>query len=256
MSEAKPRILFLDIETFPDLVWVWTLWKANAIDVKRSRVLVSFSAEWDGGGVITRAWSDYPKRESDTEREFDLLDELWKLVDEADIIVAHNGIDFDMKVINARFIEHGFDPPSPYKVVDTLRAIKKIASYSSHKLDFLSSQFELGRKLKHEGFELWKGCMENDPKWWKKMKKYNRHDVVLLKRLYHRIAPWISQPTAGIWALDAVCPNPACGSKKLQKRGLARTLTRVYHRFQCQECGAWGRSTSAEKAKATVVKVS
>jgi hypothetical protein len=247
---AKPRILFLDIETSPDLAYVWRLYDASAIAVKEHWKILSFSAEWLQGGIITKGLCDY----KDNSEEL-LLDDLWDLLDQADIVVAHNGASFDMKKINARFIFYGFDPPAPYKVVDTLREIRKVAKFSSNKLDWLSQQLDLGKKTPHEGFSLWLGCMENNPKSWKKMLKYNRHDVVLLKKLYKLLAPWISQPNAGTWVFDACCPNPACGSKDLQRRGLARNRTRVYQRFQCKQCGTWGRSTSVNPEKATVVKV-
>jgi DNA polymerase elongation subunit (family B) len=247
--DKKPRILFLDIETFPNLVWVWRLWKTNAIDTVEPVSLAGFSAEWLSGGHVAKVLPDYKNG------EFEMLTDLHALLDEADVIVAHNGISFDLKVINSRLLVHKFDPPSPYKIVDTLREIRKIASFPSHKLDYLSKQLALGSKLKHEGFEMWKGCMRGETKWWEKMRRYNRHDVILLKMLYKQLSPWISQPAAGLWSLEAVCPNPACGSKDLQRRGYSRTRTCLYRRFQCKKCGAWGRSVDRESGKASVVKV-
>ena len=250
MSNPRPpRVLFLDIETLPNLVWVWRLWKTNAIDVVEPREMAGFSTEWLSGGHTTKVIPDYGKS-----GERGMLQDLHELLDEADVVVAHNGISFDMKVINARFLVHGFDPPSPYKIVDTLREVRKLAAFPSNKLDSLSADLDLGRKLPHEGFAMWKGCMKGEKKWWEKMRKYNRHDVVLLKKLYKKIAPWIGGPTMGTFSLQAVCPSLNCGSKDLQRRGFSRSKTRLYQRFQCKKCGAWGRSTLSEAERATVVR--
>ena len=43
---------------------------------------------------------------------------------EAHIVVAHNGQAFDIKKINSRLAVHGFDPPSQYKIIDTLEKNK------------------------------------------------------------------------------------------------------------------------------------
>ena len=234
----KPRILLLDIETFPNLVWVWRLWKTDAVDVVDPVSIAGFSAEWlDTGEHVTRVLPD-------VKGEKELLSELWELLDQADVVVAHNGKSFDIKVINSRLLIHKFPPPSPYKVVDTLREVKKVSSFPSHKLDYLSKQLGFGSKLKHEGFEMWKGCMRGEKKWWEKMRRYNRKDIILLRKLYKEIAPWISTPPSGLFVEGDRCPNLDCGSKRLQKRGISRTRTRVYQRYQCQDCGAWSRGTS------------
>jgi hypothetical protein len=100
--------------------------------------------------------------------------------------------------------------------------------------------------MEHQDWKMWEGCMSGDKAAWRDMEKYNRHDIVLLEELYEILAPWIRQPNANLWSKgEKVCPNPACGSEKLQLRGLARSKTRMYHRFQCMECGAWGRNTAS-----------
>lgn len=250
---SKPKILFLDIETQPDLIWAWGVYEENAISVEQHWQMISFSAEWNDGGHITKALCDYDgyKPGGDDKK---LAKDIWKLLDQADIVVAHNGANFDVKKCNARFIAHGFQPPSPYKVVDTKRELRKVAAYSSNKLDWICQQLEIGKKVEHNGWQLWFDCMAGKPEAWAKMKKYNRHDVVLLKELYHRLSPWINQPNAVLWSGGERCVNPDCGSKHIQWRGVAKTKTRVYRRFQCAECGKWGQAVKAEKHERATVK--
>jgi len=244
----KPAMLFLDIETAPDVVWTWGLWQANAIAVKEHWYVLSFAAKWRGDDTLmVNGLDDYKGYKGGKSTELKLLNDVWTLLDEADIVVAHNGRDFDVKKLNARFIEYGFAPPSPYKVVDTKSDLAGVAKYSSNKLDWLMKQFKIGAKMPHEGFDLWQGCMDGDKKAWKTMKAYNAHDVVLLEALYNKISSWIPQPNAGLYEDRPTCPNPGCDGGPLIKRGLARAITRVYQRYQCDTCGTWSRSVKSEK---------
>ncbi len=244
MPSQRAKTLFLDIETFPDLVYVWGVYEQNAIAVKQHWQLASFSAKWEGGKIVTRGLPDYVGYKAGGDDKA-LLDEVWQLLDEADIVVAHNGVDFDIKKLNARFIAHGLKAPSPYKVVDTKREVKKVAAFSSNKLDWLCKQLELGRKVEHEGFDLWLKCMAGDAGAWKRMKAYNRHDVELLEELFYYLKPWIRLPNAGVYIADGKRRCPHCGGKHLQQRGTAVSKTRIYTRFQCQnkDCRKWSRST-------------
>lgn len=247
------KILLLDIETQPNLVWSWGVYEENAISVEKHWQCLSYSAKWRGGKHITKGLPDYKGYKPGGDDKA-LVADVWKLLDEADMVVAHNGISFDIKKLNARFIAHGMKPPSPYAVVDTKREVKNVAGFSSNKLDWLCQQLDLGRKLeKPGGWELWLRCMAGEKAAWKIMLEYNRHDVVLLEKLYNLLAPWIKQPNANLYDDSGVhCSNPACGSKRLQRRGTARNRTRAYARFQCLDCGAWSRATHSEE-KRTVV---
>ena len=50
---------------------------------------------------------------------------IFATLDEADIVVAHNAKKFDNRVAAARFMYHGFLPPSPFKTVDTPLAARR-----------------------------------------------------------------------------------------------------------------------------------
>lgn len=253
---TAPRILLIDFETFPNVAYVWGAYEQNAIEMKEDWYILSAAWRWLGTGpVFAKGLCDYRGYTGGNSTERALLKDIHRLMDEADIIVAHNGVDFDVKVANTRFIAHGFAPPSPYKVVDTKRAIRQVARFSSNKLDWLCKQLGLGRKVEHEGFPLWKSCAAGDAKAWRKMLRYNKHDVRLLDDLYRLIAPWIRQPSATVFSGEEHCVNPTCRSTDLQSRGSYRAVSRTYRRFVCARCGKWGRSVIAErKPRATVVQ--
>lgn len=239
----EPKILFLDIETFPNLAWTWGKYDQNVLAFEKETCIAAFAAKWGNGPVFARALPDYEGYEPRSYDDSKLVAELHRLVSEADIIVAHNGADFDIRVMNGRFIAHKMPPPPPYKVVDTKRAVKRVARFNSNKLDDLSKQLEGSRKLKTD-FDLWLGCINGDPKAWAKMVRYNKRDVLLLEKLYLRIRPWINNhPNVTLLAKDAKCPK--CGSRHIQWRGSTVAQTRIYARFQCQKCGGWGRAVKS-----------
>lgn len=244
-DNSRIRILLLDLETQPNVVYTWGVYEENAIEVKEHWQLLSFSAKWYGGEHITKGLCDYKGYRAGGSDE-KLVKELWHLVDSADVVVGHNARDFDIKKLNARFIAHGLKPPSPYVTVDTKNEVKRVAGFSSNKLDWLCSQLELGRKVEHEGFALWKKCMQGNRKAWSKMKKYNRHDIILLEKLYVILSPWMRQPNAGIYLKGTVCPNPVCGSKNLKSRGWQFNKTTKYRRIVCMDCGKWSRTSHNE----------
>ena len=195
------------------------------------------------GEHITKGLPDYQGYKNGSEDDSKLVKELWGLLDRADIVVAQNGDKFDIKKINARFAYYRLPPPSPYRTVDTLKVARKYFAFSSNKLDHLGQFLQLGRKMEHEGFPLWRRCMLGDKKAWKKMKAYNRQDVLLLEKVYYRFLPWISNhPNMAMYNEGKVCPK--CSSDKGFKRGGFYTnKTTQYQVWRCKNCGGQARTT-------------
>jgi predicted RNA-binding Zn-ribbon protein involved in translation (DUF1610 family)/DNA polymerase elongation subunit (family B) len=237
----KPKILLFDIETAPNLSYVWGHYEQNVIEHSREWYVLCFVAKWMGNRkMITEALPDYKAYKKDPEDDKEVVTALWHLLDEADIVVAHNGDRFDIRKMNARFIFHGLKPPAPYKTVDTLKVARKYFAFNSNKLNDIGQHLGLGKKVSTGGFELWKGCMQGDKKSWAKMIKYNKQDVNLLEKVYIELRSWMTNhPSMGAYIEDNVCPN--CGSEHLQKRGTSVTRVSKYQRYQCQDCGAWGK---------------
>ena len=101
-----PKMLSLDIETAPILGSVWGLWQQNVglSMINADWYVLSWSAKWFGETEVL--YED--KRESwRTDDDSELLKGIWKLLDEADIIITQNGKKFDVKKLNARLIQNG-----------------------------------------------------------------------------------------------------------------------------------------------------
>jgi DNA polymerase elongation subunit (family B) len=231
------KILLLDIETAPNLAYVWGLYKEN-IPIARlveSGYVLCFAAKWVGEERIR-----FNSIRDDTHPEI-MLDEIHSLLDEADVVVHYNGTHFDIPTLNREFLLYGFTPPSPYYQVDLLKVARERFKFSSNKLEFIAKELQITNKVKHAGYSLWTGCMNNDPASWEQMEEYNKGDVVTLEDLYKVFLPWIkNHPNHGLYSDNKnICPS--CGSTHYHKRGKLTTRAGIYERYHCQGCGAWFR---------------
>lgn len=239
LKKHTAKRLVFDIETAPNKAWVWGKWQQDVIEFEEEWYMMSWSAKWVGGKHVTKCLADYPGYTPGCQDDKSLVQDLWDLFNQADILIAHNGVKFDIKRSNTRFIEHGLLPPEPSKVVDTLQVARKHFSWNSNKLDDLARRLNVGRKVKTGGFALWRGCMEGDPKSWALMKRYNKADVLLLEQVYEKMKPWIdNHPHIGnLQGTPDCCRN--CGGSHFNKHGWQPTPTGARQRTQCVDCGSW-----------------
>ena len=232
------KVLIFDIETAPSLGWVWGKYDQDVISFDKNWYILSFAAKWMGSSkIISYSLADFPDYTKNREDDKKLVKKLWDLMDEADVIIAHNGDKFDIKKTNARFLVHGFNPPSPYKTVDTLKVARKMFAFDSNRLDDLGKVLGLGEKVSTGGFKLWQGCMAGDETSWKKMKKYNRQDVLLLEKVYLRLRPWMKFHPRVSYGSKQSCH--CCGSCDTQRRGYSYSRCSKFIRIFCKKCGSW-----------------
>lgn len=202
--------------------------------------MLSFACKWnDEKKIRAYALPDYQGYKKDKENDLALVKELHRMLDEADIVVAHNGDSFDIKKANARFAIHGLTPPSPYKTIDTLKIARAKFKFGSNKLTDLGQYLGIGGKLPHTGAHLWFSAMEGDEAAWNLMRRYNKRDVELLVKVYEKLKPWATNlPNMNLYGGNpGDCPT--CQSDHVQRRGTLVKLNTTRYRFHCQECGAW-----------------
>jgi uncharacterized protein YprB with RNaseH-like and TPR domain len=240
MSKKKkprdPRVLFIDIETAPIQAYVWGVYDQNVSNnmIKQDWHLLSWAAKWQGEKKIM--YQDQ-RNIKDKTNDKKIAKAIWKLLDEADVVIGQNSVRFDIKKLNARFIQHDFIPPSSYRQIDTLKLAKKHFGFTSNKLEYLSEKLnKKHKKSTHKrfpGFELWRACLAGNKAAWKEMEKYNKEDVFSLEELYDALQPWDSQ--VRIYSEDSRCN---CGVTNWKKWGYRFTNNRRYQRLKCGSCGA------------------
>jgi DNA polymerase elongation subunit (family B) len=238
---AKPKILLLDIETAPLIIYSWGTFQVNAIKVIQDYYILSCAVKWLGDKKTEcKGLKDFPLYKKDIRNDRELVNWIRAKIDEADVVMAHNGDEFDIKKINSRMLLHGMTPPSPSISIDTLKILRSKFGCTSNRLTDICNQLGIGKKTETGGFDLWENVMVGDMKAWKRMIQYNMHDVDLLEGLYIKLRPWFTRhPNMGVFTGSLTCSR--CGSDHLMSNGFRFTGGRKYKRLQCQGCGGWMR---------------
>ena len=209
-----------------------------------SKIISCSWKELGSDKITTKTIADYPTYKPGEIDDRLLVEEVWKILDDANVVCAHYGSAFDIKKLNARFVWYGLNAPSAYKTLDTKRIASKYFKFDSNSLNSLGQYFGVGVKVENGGFDLWVRCIEGDPEAWALMARYNEQDVLLLEQIYWKLRPFIEDhPNMAALSADnlnvpaGVCPT--CLSGDVHKRGFSITKTGRKQRFQCGSCGSW-----------------
>ena len=248
VTNKLPKILIIDIETAPLRAYVWSRWKQNVyLDQTISEwFMLTWSAKWLFSSEVKSA--RLTSEEALNEDDKRITKELWELVNEADVLVAHNGNSFDIPKINTRFLLNDLPPTKPFQSIDTKVIAAKQFGFSSNKLDALARYFGFKVKLGTD-FELWDKCLRGDEVALSYMEEYNQYDVELLEEVYLKLRPWIkNHPNVGLYMESdiPVCGN--CGSSHLHEEGEYFTQVGRYKTYRC-ECGALSRVRTSNVPK-------
>jgi hypothetical protein len=230
---------------------VWGLWDQNVglNQIDQDWSILSYSAKWLDSEEVVYEDTFYQRNQRDDRK---LCKSIWKLMNEADIIVGQNHERFDVKKINARFVQHGLPPTSPFRCIDTMRVAGRVFGFTSKKLEYMTDKLcKKYKKLKHgrfPGFELWAAFLARNEDAQQEMQTYNEHDVRATEELYLIMRPWIKgHPNVNLYTRGLIgklaCPN--CGSTALRKKGFRFTQLGKYQRYLCTDCGAWPHGRKA-----------
>lgn len=236
------RLLIIDIETRPNLAWVWGLWQQNVAinQIQESGSVICFAAKWHGDKRVMFHSDHHDGHDG-------MLKAAWELMDEADAIIHFNGRAFDIKHLNREFLLAGMPPPSPHVDIDLLATVRQRFKFPSNKLQYISESLGIGSKVHHDGFDLWVRCMAGEDKAWSQMKKYNVQDVRLTEEAYDILLPWITtHPNVSLYdSRPDACPK--CGGTNHHRRGVRHTSSQSYRQYQCNNCNSYFRERTRIK---------
>lgn len=236
-----PNILIFDIETAPMLAYTWGLYDQNLAlnNIKSDWHLLAWAAKWYGDSPEKVMYMDN-RNSKNVQNDKELVTELLNLLDKADIVITQNGDKFDIKKVNARAAIHGLSPVSPFKSTDTLKESRKVFSFTSHSLEYMSNVLNKKyKKLKHEdypGLNLWKAVLEGDKKAWATMKTYCINDVLATEELYTKIQGWIKTQNISCY-FDDMQVRCRCGSTNVHKKGFVYINDSKFQGYKCNDCG-------------------
>ncbi len=235
MSYKGMKVLEIDIETAPHIVYVWGLYNQNVAinQIVKPGTTLCWAAKWQHQKrtIFRSVW----------EHGHDaMVQDAYDLLEEADVVVHYNGKKFDIPTLQREFVLMGLTPPSHYHQIDLYQTVRRQFKFASNKLDFVCQQLGLGNKTQHKGMDLWTGVMEGSKPDQRVMKTYNIQDVALLERLYYKLQPWITNhPNRALYieSKDGKKMCPTCGSTQLESKGIRYTHAQKYRRYKCNNCG-------------------
>jgi predicted RNA-binding Zn-ribbon protein involved in translation (DUF1610 family) len=242
------KVLYIDIETSPNIADVWGLFKQNVglAQLRESQRIIGVGYRWRGGGKA-RWVGEYDRESGKLSNRLGMLRMIHRLYDEADVVVSYNGDSFDHKHLNAEWVSEGLTPPSPYQSLDLFKVVRKNFRFPSKKLAYVAERLVGDTKVANGGHVLWRQCLDADVdadvrrRAWALMSRYCRQDVDLLEPLHDVLEPWLSGSInfSLMRGPSEELGCPKCGGNDLRRRGFAYTSTRAYQRYQCRGCGGW-----------------
>ena len=257
-----PKILTFDIETLPLESYTWGLFDQNVglNQIKTDWAAMSIAAKWMHSDEV---WYEDTRDKATIRDDKDLIAKLCAMLNEADIVVGQNVKKFDLRKIRARAMMHDLPPFKEPLVQDTMLMARSIGSFTSNKLEYLSTNLTDTPKSKHQkfpGFELWLGVLQGNLEAWEEMKEYNIQDVRATEQLYLRLRPWVrNHPNLSHYYDDNKRRCPRCGSTNLHDNGTTFRGVSEYHAYTCADCGGHSRSrftlNSRDKRKSLLTAI-
>jgi uncharacterized protein YprB with RNaseH-like and TPR domain len=255
---SKPRIMVFDIETAPIEAYVWGLHDQNiGVDmVKQDFTLLSFAAKYVGDDRIIYADNRHKR---DVRDDKELVKFIQKTLDNCDVLLSQNGVNFDLKKINSRaYFNHLPQVGEKKKHVDLLMEGRRVFGHTSHKLAWitraLDSSFQKSSHKEFPGFDLWREVLNGNARAWNEMKKYNIQDIVATEAVYKDYMTWFGhidlRPTYMAFP-STECR--ACGSIRTSRNGTVRRKAGRFQTYICGDCGCTttlaGQKNNLDKAK-------
>lgn len=240
----EAKILLYDLEVSRAIVEGYgNKWEFKVVKFVRPQLLMCYAYKWLGQKKAT-----FVSRH-DFASYKDFVQSLVDLLDEANIVIAHNAVKFDNKMSNTFFVTEGILPPSPFKTVDTLQVARSAFNFPSNSLNDLAEFLGLGSKEKITYADLEDDFMSDHPprRVIRLMSRYNKQDVELLEKIYLTERPYMkTHPNmAALTRQHFACTF--CASTDVQARGYKVFGTGTYQYYRCNTCGHWPRNRIADK---------
>lgn len=235
----SPKIIIWDCETSPITVTAWGIYTQFISHDNIQKDWFMISAAWKelGKSKVHSVQIDKPYD------DYKVVKTVRDVLATADIIIGQNLDKFDMRKLNARMIFHGIEPLPPTPTIDTKKEAKKIAAFTSNKLDYLGKHL-LGAGKVHVDYELWLKVLNGNKTALREMVAYNKVDVIRNEEVYLKLKPYMkNHPHVGVLnghSKNHSCPN--CGSLHLKRNGTRPTKAGVLKQeVQCLDCGSYQR---------------
>lgn len=237
----KPKILFYDIETTPFLAGLFQV--GHNVSVSHENILpgqhskiICVGYKWDHEKEVKAITWNLKTRDCEG-----LIRRVTRLIESADVAIAHNGDKFDVRHLNTQRLLNNLPPIAWPTTEDTLKQLRKIFYLPSYRLDYITKLL-FGAGKKSMVFQDWLSILlKRDKVAYHKMIDYCKHDVDLLAKTFNRVKRYLPlranvyQTSATI--RDGIVPCKACGSVRSRSRGRVYKEKSIWQKRVCVVCG-------------------
>ena len=109
--------------------------------------------------------------------------------------VAHNGLNFDRKVLNTRLLIQGLAPLNPHiKIIDPVQVARKHLAMSSNRLESLQLAFQIPEEKTKLNPHLWRAAaLDHSVAALDEIVEHCRLDVVVLAKVLEPLLPLVGR---------------------------------------------------------------
>jgi len=245
------KILFIDIETAPNFYASFRPGKQHITieqlhpDFLEPQIICA-AWKWLGRPTVyTETWEtkwqkDHRGHHKVIHDSTRIVQQLDKMVEQADIIIGQNAKSFDFKWLNTVRMLKDLPPLPNWLTItqrDTLEMMKKHLYLPSNKLDYISRLLGLGGKLPTR-WEHWISITldrDDAQERMKEMLTYNKKDVKDNEAQFLKILPYCEMTVnANLWTGFEGCRQ--CGSTNVARNGIRHMGEASYQQLQCRDC--------------------
>ena len=254
----KPRVLFYDIETLPNISAHFGNWNENLPYKQRIQESCLLSHSWcwgDDGEIHGSVLTPTEAINHDDER---LVLELWSLLDNADIVIGHNISCYDNKKANAYFVKYGLPPVSPFKSIDTLSIAKRKFKFEFNSLAYLAKYLGVTDKIENDGMPLWIDCHLGKQEALNTMLRYNIGDVKTQREVYNILKSYDNNGVnMSLYDSTECLKCVSCGSHNVSMltNKLVYTSSNKYLAYRCNDCSIVMRGNKSGEVSDKLVRV-
>lgn len=242
------KILYLDLETMPNVAAVWATGYDMVIQpeaIIQERFILS--AQWAiNEGKVSGMVSNI-KNKDDTK----LVKHITKLIESVDIVVGHNVRKFDLRWLAGRALLLGLEPTMSKFVphVDTLLLAKQAFYLNSYKMDYLCKKLDIPGKVK-TSFSDWMAILQVavNPKLAQEraeyLLKYGKNDIIMNRKLFKKMLPHVKLTKTVKDILFGELPKCIfCNKNQLQKWGTYKQSSTgiTLQKYRCFSCAKMTR---------------
>lgn len=232
------KVLYFDLETAPCKGWFWRPGFRVRLTMKNVREpgkIICASWKWKGKKKVHRA--DWGKDKDDKL----VLEPLVEAMNEADLIIAHNGDRFDIRWVRARCLANGIMSLPRWQTMDTLKSLRANLELPSYRLEDVCEYYDLPyKKMKVDG-DLWEEIVFGEGERMEEMLEYCDADILALESVHEFIEKVVpSKMHVGVAEGGEKWSCNCCGSEHVKHHMQRTTKTGIIkHSMKCKNCGSY-----------------